>query len=93
VSISCRQYLAFTCALLLQLSLFASLVHATEHQFHVQGELCASFINFGQQDLSVDVTSTTIGFDLSSVELCVESKPFIQSYSRPVYSSRAPPAS
>jgi len=93
VKISRQKFIAYACALLLQLGLFASQVHAAEHPFHLQGELCASFINFGQQDMSVDIASPAIEFNLFSVEVCAESKPLVHSSFRPVYSSRAPPAS
>jgi len=92
VSISRRQFIAFSCILLFQLGLFASLAHATEHPFHAQNDLCASFINFGQQDLSADVASPAIEFNLFSAEVCAESKSLVVSSLRPVYSSRAPPA-
>jgi len=92
VSILRRQFITLVCILLFQLSLVASLAHAAEHPFHAHGELCASFINFGQQDLSADVASPAIGYNLFSVEVCAESKPIVVSFFRPAYSSRAPPA-
>ena len=88
-----QQYIAFCCALLLLFGVFASLTHAAEHPFHVQGELCASFINFGQQDLSLDIAAAAIEFKLSLVEVCAASKTLVQSSFRPVYCSRAPPVS
>jgi hypothetical protein len=93
VNISRQQFIALACALLLQLGLFASLAHAAEHPFHVQDELCASFISFGQQDLSLDDASAAIEFNMFSVGLFAENKASVQSSFRPVYSSRAPPAS
>jgi hypothetical protein len=92
VSITRRQFIAFSCILLFQLGSFATLAHAAEHPFHAHSDLCASFINFGQQDLSADVASPTIEFNLFSVEVCAESNPIVVSFFRPAYSSRAPPA-
>jgi len=92
VSISRRQIITFACILLFQLGLFATQAHAAEHPFHADGDLCASFINFGQQDLSADVASPAIGYNLFSVEVFAESKPVVVSFFRPAYSSRAPPA-
>jgi hypothetical protein len=93
VNISRRQFIAFSCILLFQLGLFASLAHAAEHPFHAHGDLCASFINFGHQDMSADVASPAIEFNLFSVEVCAENNPLVVSSFRPAYSSRAPPAS
>jgi len=77
----------------MQLGLFASSVHATEHPFHVKNELCASFITFGQHNVVVDVAPPAIHFHVFSVETFTESKRPVSLSFRPAYSSRAPPAS
>jgi len=88
-----QKTIVIICILLMQLGLFASAVHATEHPFHAQNELCASFIGFGRHDMSVDVDQPEIHFHVFSVETCTESKQPVYLSFRPAYSSRAPPAS
>lgn len=87
-----KQFVVFIAGLLLFAGQLTTIVHATEHPFHMQGDLCASFIHFWQQDMSVDIAIPTIEFNLFSVEVCAESKPLVHSTFRPVYSPRAPPA-
>ena len=82
---------AYACTLLLLLSVFASTTHATEHPFHAQDNLCASFISFGQQDLSVGGSMPAIEFNPISVEAFSETRQFINTPFRPAYASRAPP--
>jgi hypothetical protein len=93
VKISRQKIIALSCIFLMQLGLFASTVHATEHPFHVQNELCASFISFGQHDMSVDVIQPEIHFHVFSVETCTEDEQSVHLSFRPAYSSRAPPVS
>jgi hypothetical protein len=93
VRISRQQFIAFSCALLLQLALFASFAHAAEHPFHVQSDLCSSFINFGQHDMAVDAAPASIVFKVFSVEHFTENRQRIPVIFRPFYSSRAPPVS
>jgi len=93
VKISHQKFIALACILLMQLGLFASTVHATEHPFHVQNELCASFISFGQHNMSVDVVQPDIHLHTFLVETCTENTHPVHFSFRPAYSSRAPPAS
>jgi len=88
-----KKLIAYACILLLQLGVFASTTHATEHPFHVKDNLCASFISFGQQDLAVDCSIPTIECNPVSVEILTENIQFIYTPFQPAYSSRAPPAS
>jgi len=87
-----QKLIVFTCSLLLLLGLFASSSHATEHPFHAQDNLCASFISFGHHNLSVDNTSLIIQCRLFSVDVYAETGQSVAATFHPVYSSRAPPA-
>ncbi|HFE39125.1 MAG TPA: hypothetical protein ENK06_12020 [Gammaproteobacteria bacterium] len=88
-----RKIIALSCALLLQLGLFASTVHATEHPFHATNELCASFITYGQQHLFVDVAFIEPDVGLCYLTVLTEKNLSIPLDLLPVYASRAPPAS
>jgi len=76
-----QQFIAFSCVLLLQLSLFASISHAAEHPFHVQNGLCASFINFCQHDVSFDVVAPTIDVQTFLVGVFTENVPLVHTLS------------
>jgi hypothetical protein len=79
------------CVLFLQLGLFASLAHAVQHPFHVQDELCASFINFSHHDLSANVVSLTTESCLFTVDVLTDSYTAIELPFYSHYCSRAPP--
>lgn len=90
---SYRNLIAFGCALLLQLGIWGSVVHAVEHPFHAQNELCASFINFGHHDVNLDAKPSDISASLLLVVTVADSNSYPYFTSPVSYTARAPPAS
>jgi len=88
---SYRNLIAFSCVLLLQLGILVSVVHAVEHPFHAQNELCASFINFGHHDVNLDAKPLGIASALFSVVTVADSNSSLYFTSPVFYSARAPP--
>ena len=79
--------------MLLQLAMFASSAHASEHPYHAHDELCTSFIGFGQQDLTVDIPATVFEYQGFFIAVFTTVKPYAHSFSNTAYSPRAPPIS
>jgi hypothetical protein len=86
-----QQFIAVCCALIFQLSVFASLVHAAEHPFHVEQDSCAAFINFTKHDVSFAVIPAAI--EVLRFAIATDSS-FLESVACraiPCWHSRAPP--
>jgi len=86
-----RNLITFSCAVLLQLAVWVSVVHATEHPFHAQNEYCSSFINFGHHGVVLDTQVLAVAPPRFSVVTVVNSNASTRFTSHVFYSSRAPP--
>jgi len=87
-----RKYIvAFIASLLLIVAQFESLVHAADHPFHAEDEICAAFASFEKHDHAVAVIPAinlyphiTCKPFASFVSVFVDKLPLL-------YQSRAPP--
>ncbi len=86
-----RQSVVFLAGLLLIAAQFVSLVHAAEHPFHAEDEICASFTAFEQHDHAIAVLPATHHHPHStSKSLPALTSVFVDKTAL-LYQSRAPP--
>jgi hypothetical protein len=83
--------LAFIASLLLIVAQFESLVHAADHPFHAEDEICATFASFEQHDHAIAVLSATnLHPHLTRISATSPTSVFVDKPSF-IYQTRAPP--
>ncbi len=83
--------IALIAGLLLFAGQLSSIVHATEHPFHENSQICVSMISLEQHDLVLSAISLAVDVHRYVGEVATGLRPLM--YSLPLYSghARAPP--
>lgn len=82
---------AFIASLLLFVAQFESLVHAADHPFHAEDEICAAFAAFEQHDHAIAVLPATHLHPHSTCEPATSFTSVFVDDPSLIYQSRAPP--
>ena len=86
-----KHIVAFVAGLLLITAQFESLVHAADHPFHAEDEVCATFASFEQHDHAIAVLpATNLHPHLTCKSATGLTSVFIDKSSF-IYQTRAPP--
>ena len=86
-----RQFVVLLAGLLLVTAQYVSLVHAAEHPFHVEDEICAAFDAFERHDHAIAVLPAAHLHPLPANESATGfASVFVDNRSL-IYQSRAPP--